>query len=215
MPPQGLNLGSGFFQIIDGWENLDYMPHHIQWMLFYYIKRVLRPLRLYKNPNWPDQIRFVNSVKNHDITRGLPYQDAIFDYIYASHFLEHFTLQQGRRILKECSRSLKPGGILRLVVPDLDWFVKAYLENNSEQLNELKRQYSDFSTVTDNAELLNHIFYVAGHHFIYNAAKLEDILCQLNFIDVHRETWANSKIPGIGNFELKRVENLYIEAVRA
>src|SRR6266498_1830799 len=54
-----------------------------------------------------------------DIRRGLPYHR--IQAIYAEHFLEHLTLEEGLGFLKECRRVLAPSGILRLSTPNLDW----------------------------------------------------------------------------------------------
>lgn len=54
----------------------------------------------------------------HDVTRGLWLDDGTVDLIYVSHFLEHFTYEQGAAILAEFRRVLKPGGVCRIIVPD-------------------------------------------------------------------------------------------------
>jgi len=55
---------------------------------------------------------------NHDIETGLPYADNSVDGILASHLLEHFDCIFVVELLKECRRVLKPGGVLRVSVPD-------------------------------------------------------------------------------------------------
>lgn len=55
----------------------------------------------------------------------LPYPDGAVDEIRASHILEHFTFADAQTALKEWVRVLKPGGRIRLAVPDLDAHDKA------------------------------------------------------------------------------------------
>lgn len=50
----------------------------------------------------------------------LPYPDNSADNIRASHLLEHFTFADAQAALKEWTRVLKPGGRIRIAVPDLD-----------------------------------------------------------------------------------------------
>lgn len=50
----------------------------------------------------------------------LPYPDGSVDEIRASHILEHFDFTQAQDALKEWTRVLKPGGRIRIAVPDLD-----------------------------------------------------------------------------------------------
>ncbi len=66
-------------------------------------------------------------VQGHNLLKGIPYPDATFDVAYHSHILEHFTAQDGLRFLKECQRVLKPDGILRVAVPDLESIATSYL----------------------------------------------------------------------------------------
>lgn len=71
-------------------------------------------------------------VIQHDITKGVPFEENHFDSVYHSHVLEHLTPEQGRRLIEECYRVLAPGGILRIVVPDLERIARLYLETHDE-----------------------------------------------------------------------------------
>lgn len=67
------------------------------------------------------------AVFSWDLRQGVPLPGGSCDAVYASHVIEHFTCPQADRFLAECKRLLKPGGILRLVTPDLENVVKTYL----------------------------------------------------------------------------------------
>jgi len=66
-------------------------------------------------------------VERVNLLKGFPYPDNSFDVVYSSHVVEHFTLDQASFILQEAWRILKPGGIVRIVVPDLAETCKEYL----------------------------------------------------------------------------------------
>ncbi|BDB64971.1 hypothetical protein T36_1433 [Helicobacter cinaedi] len=70
-------------------------------------------------------------VKKVNLLRTLPFADKSFDVAYSSHFLEHLTPQKALQILKEIKRILKPNGIVRLVVPDLENLASVYLSTLS------------------------------------------------------------------------------------
>jgi predicted SAM-dependent methyltransferase len=72
-------------------------------------------------------LRGGDGVIGHDLRQPLPFPDASFDAVYSSHVLEHFTPDMGRRFLREQWRVLKPGGICRVVVPDLERVCRDYL----------------------------------------------------------------------------------------
>lgn len=65
----------------------------------------------------------------------------MFDVIYHSQVLEHFTKDQAEFFIKECYRILKPKGIIRIVVPDLENIISEY----TRLLNENLKSPSDLS----------------------------------------------------------------------
>ncbi len=64
----------------------------------------------------------------HNLSQGIPFEDGTFDVVYHSHVLEHFSKTGAIAFLQECHRVLRPGGILRVVVPDLEQIARMYLE---------------------------------------------------------------------------------------
>jgi predicted SAM-dependent methyltransferase len=73
-------------------------------------------------------------VKKINLLNRLPFDNNSFDVVYHSQFIEHLTPNVGLKFLHECYRILKPGGILRVVTPDLENQAIEYLK----QLQELK-----------------------------------------------------------------------------
>lgn len=96
-----LNLGSGP-QRADGWTNAD------------------RDLT---------DVDAVDS--NADFVDGpLPYDDNTFDYAVAHHALQMVSYVALPHVLAECARVLKPGGVLRVSVPDLFGALDAYMRGD-------------------------------------------------------------------------------------
>jgi SAM-dependent methyltransferase len=62
-----------------------------------------------------------------DLRRQLPFSNATFDAVYSSHVLEHLTPLEARNFLREIRRVLRPGCVVRIVVPDLEGIVRGYL----------------------------------------------------------------------------------------
>jgi predicted SAM-dependent methyltransferase len=71
---------------------------------------------------------FPEGVHLGDIVKGLPIADGSAQGVYASHVLEHLSLTEFWIALENTFRMLKPGGIFRLVVPDLEIRAREYLE---------------------------------------------------------------------------------------
>jgi predicted SAM-dependent methyltransferase len=68
-------------------------------------------------------------VIQHDLRTRLPLSDRSCAVVYHSHVLEHFPRTFAPLFLQECYRVLVPGGLLRVVVPDLETIVRLYLKN--------------------------------------------------------------------------------------
>jgi predicted SAM-dependent methyltransferase len=62
-----------------------------------------------------------------DLGKGIPFPDDYFDAVYHSHLLEHISKSDAPFFMKECHRVLRKGGVIRVVVPDLEAIVKQYL----------------------------------------------------------------------------------------
>ena len=62
-----------------------------------------------------------------NLNKRWKYDDNSVDVVYASHLLEHLTLKSADLFLKESYRCLKPGGGIRIVVPDLYKICKRYI----------------------------------------------------------------------------------------
>jgi predicted SAM-dependent methyltransferase len=95
-------------------------------------------------------------VRKVDINAGLPYLNATAEFCYSSHVLEHLDCEKAKSLLAECNRVLRPGGILRVVVPDLENIARSYLnalelaisgeKNSEEQYQWIKLELLDQMT---------------------------------------------------------------------
>lgn len=119
--PIYLNVGCGG-SAPEGWVNIDSSPTAFVEKLPV-IGRTLG--KLIGNPEpFPDAVRY------GDIIRGRLYGDGEVDAIYASHVLEHLALEDMRRALANLFRMLKPGGVFRVIVPDLRARARLYVERS-------------------------------------------------------------------------------------
>lgn len=81
------------------------------------------------HPEWTniDAASISSYVQVHDCRAGIPFPDHSFDVVFHSHVLEHFSKTEALRFVEECFRVLKPGGIIRVAVPDLESLARLYL----------------------------------------------------------------------------------------
>ena len=64
--------------------------------------------------------------KNGDVLYPLPDADGSVDEIRASHVLEHFPYNQVQAVINDWVRVLKPGGVLKIAVPDFQHIAASY-----------------------------------------------------------------------------------------
>jgi predicted SAM-dependent methyltransferase len=100
-----------------------------------------------KTSNWVnlDFISLDKDVISHNLLNGIPFPNDTFDLVYHSHVLEHFKKRDAEYLLKECYRVLKPGGVLRVVVPDLEKIVRHYIDFLDKGLNDFNSMDNKFN----------------------------------------------------------------------
>jgi SAM-dependent methyltransferase len=87
--------------------------------------------------HWPPGVRY------RDLRRGLPFGDRSVAVVYASHLLEHLHRDEALGLLLEARRVLMPGGVCRMVVPDVEAIVGWYLAHQKEPVETHEEPSSD------------------------------------------------------------------------
>jgi predicted SAM-dependent methyltransferase len=86
-------------------------------------------------------------VKAHNLLNGIPFENNTFDVVYHSHVLEHFNQVDGKKFIQECYRVLKPGGIIRIAVPDQEHIVRQYLMKLEESMEGNAQSQHDYDWI--------------------------------------------------------------------
>ncbi len=153
-----------------------------------------------------------------DCRRGLPLGEGVVRGIHVEHYLEHLEPTTERsRFLAECRRCLQPGGILRIIVPDMGRYAEAYLANDWTMLNRMGCGGGlPQATFATKMEALNHVFLQDGDHYGgFDAEYLRRTLEQAGFDDVALVGWREGRFPGGPiDREQHRLYSLYMEACR-
>ena len=132
-----------------------------------------------------------------DATRAFPFPSGAFAYVYSEHMIEHISYAQARAMVRECFRVLEPGGVIRLVTPNLA-FLATLLER---ELTPFQNAYIDYSVrqyaIEDGAgsgvHVFNHFMRAWGHQFIYDQATLNRLVGEAGFVEVTAGSLAESR----------------------
>lgn len=219
-----LNLGCG--------TKFSDHPHivNIDWSMYLRISRVPlvnRFLSLFLRGE--RKTKFINMPKNikvHDLSKGIPFPDASVDIVYSSHFLEHIDRYSVPEFLKECLRVLKPGGHTRIVVPDMAYLCKRYLEHYNlcetgdgfagehdtyikAMIEQCVRKESVGSSIQPwfRRKLENYLLGDARrrgetHQWMYDLHNLSALLGAAGFVDVKNVHFDTSELKGWSNYRL-------------
>jgi SAM-dependent methyltransferase len=190
-----INIGCGLSGI-PGWHNLDNSPTIT-------LSRIPLLRSVLKTPAWPRDVR------RYDVRKGLPFADGSVHYIYSSHTFEHFTYDESLAIARDCRRALAPGGILRIVVPDLELIAREYLADEKP----LAAQ-TFLSRLSLNHSLQDFVHPGSNHSQMFDARALVHMVRSAGFENVEVSSYRKSAIPEIEQIELevRRDESLYVEA---
>jgi len=160
---------------------------------------------------------------------SLPASDESVAIIYCSHVLEHMPVEDARRVITDCHRTLKPGGLLRLVLPDCQKFAEAWLAGKDEMLTGNKyisRHFPDltscFREMGGNAHGLNQPS-ALQHYFFWDHWSLTWLLVLCGFKQVSLSRFGESqldelrKIATMNDCEMpiSGFDNPYTEAISA
>jgi len=114
-----------------------------------------------------------------DLNLGLSFPDHSIEGIYISHTLEHFKVKQVRKILGECYRVLKLGGAMRIVVPSLEYAIKAWNKKAVDKLGEWPHKFNSVGGRFNNFMLCEN-----QHFLMFDFSFLRELLSEAGFIDV-------------------------------
>jgi len=116
-----------------------------------------------------------------NLAAGLPLRDASVDFMHTEDFIDQLNLQKAGRFLRECHRILKPGGVIRVLTPDVEQLARLYL-HEPEKLKALWRNHVGvplrYGTA---AEILNVGMRFAGHTFLYDAETFAQLAADSGF----------------------------------
>lgn len=159
----------------------------------------------------------------YDARKRLPFPSDSIKGIFAEHFFEHIDYtEEAPHFLRECYRVLRHGGVLRIIVPDAEKYLTAYVKGGWQEFQKvrplddrLRDNYYGWKYNT-RMELINHVFRQGQQHkFAYDFETMEFLLKQNGFTDVRKQAYGRSIMTELCiDREIRQTESLYVEAIK-
>ena len=204
-----LNLGSGP-EAVPGWINIDRSPNVLLDRLPLAKTALLRlgVLAESHRAGWDRDIVRANIM-------DLPYENGAADAVYSSHTLEHLYLDDAQRVINEAARVLRPGGVLRLALPDGELWARELLAGGDADAG---RAFNTRLLAHPPARprLVTRLRDMAGghiHRWQPTAALVTDMVRAAGLVSVTTCAFREGSLPDLENVET-REESFFLEAVK-
>lgn len=206
-----INLGCGLVTI-PGFDNIDNSPSVFlarhPWLktLMYRVGMIRRQ---HFELEWPTDIIW------RDARRHLPYVTGTVDRIYSSHFLEHVVYADALKILRECHRILRPGGLFRLIVPDLLYWTRKYVEETDALLasGDMRRDVHDEFMIKIAGGFLTRRR--SAHFYMYDWPTMKMVCEEVGFTQVRHCGYQESADPDFARLDSRPKDSLHVEMTRS
>lgn len=206
-----INLGCGIVAL-EGWENYDKSPvqllRKVPFLLSTLVRlKILTPSHI---QTWP------KNVKRRDLTKPLPQKDGTVEAIYSSHMFEHVYLAEARALAKEAFRVMKPGGILRLALPDGELWARQLIESSGDKA--AGEHYNERLGAYPEVRPKGRRFYAfmmggSAHKWQPTRGLVKSMLEDAGFTDFKELDYQQGELPQLDEIEA-RPESMFFEAVR-
>lgn len=192
----GLNVQFGCgFVTPDDWLNYDVSPSRT-------LARIPFVKKLLSLPAWP------KAAKYGDIVKGLGVPPKSCRRIYSDQVLEHLSLEDFRKALRNVKALLMPKvGVFRSFVPSLEYALKVYYDAQEKGESDAASQFviaigMGHQRRRRGIDALRNIFGNSAHLWAWDEAGLRKELEDAGFVDFKVAHYLNS-----GDAEFDRIEN--------
>jgi predicted SAM-dependent methyltransferase len=146
-----------------------------------------------------------------DILDGLPLETGSIDFAVSVHALQEIAYPKLTDALAELRRVLKPGGVLRLVLPDLDKGIAAYQRGDRDYF-----LVPDEQTKCLGGKFIVHMLWLGHSRSLFTHDFIDELLHKAGFASVARCEFGQSKtrFPQIVELDARERESLFVEAIK-
>lgn len=164
--------------------------------------------------NWDREIKYKD-------VRRLKFAENSISFIYSSHLLEHLYLYEAKKLLENSFRILKPGGVLRLALPDYHDFISQYILNSS--IDPVGAYFTFESSLLSwplerqkfSEKLISNFFgKLHVHKWHPTSFVVTSFLHEIGFEKITEYSYQIGNIPNLGSVENRDIGTFYVEATK-
>jgi SAM-dependent methyltransferase len=146
-----------------------------------------------------------------DIREGLPLPHDAFDYTVSIHALPEIPYSDLDGAVRELHRVLRPGGVLRLGLPDLEKAIAAYRGNDVDYF-----LIPDEAVKSISGKMIVQLLWYGRSRSMFTAEFMTEILSRNEFtkIEVCGFRQTASRFPAIVELDDRPLESFFIEATK-
>ena len=146
----------------------------------------------------------------------LPFVSGVARLMHTEDFIDQLELEDAADFLRECHRILAPGGVLRVLTPDMQKLAQLYL-NDPARLEDLWKKFIRVPLSLDTpGEIFNIGMRFAGHTFLYDAETFRALATRCGF-EARRVEYQQSEQPELCGLDLRSPEeavSMYFDCYR-
>lgn len=155
-----------------------------------------------------------------DLERNLiPFKENSVDRVVIMSAINYFTYDRASIIIDDIYRILKPGGIIRVGVQDLELISKKYLDKDYKFFFQTNKNFMQRFHGETLGDKINYFFYRGGsgirnkhHKYMWDFNSLKFLFHKSGFEKIENKNYLESSIPNIDKIDNRAEMFFYLEA---
>lgn len=176
-------------------------PNDVRWVNIDNLHEIFPDLNRPERKQMDAEANYLNA----DLRKGIPFEDNSVEGILASHFFEHLDAQEALVMVRDCYRVLKPGGVLRISIPDTKKFHELSVNN-----------YQDWGEPNGTPEksFMEYALFFAEHKQLLGIDGINCLLWTAGFREYTETTSNETLCPPLASIDNRAVFSLFVEATK-
>ena len=151
--------------------------------------------------------RFPENILFGDIVKGLPIKNETVARLFASHVLEHLSYEDALKAIRNSFALLAPGGVFRLIVPDLKGRAERYVAKAARGDSAAAAEFLDATMLGERIRprgftaVLQRAFGGGAHLWMWDEPAMSAALASVGFVEIRRCQFNDSSDPAFAQVE--------------